>query len=286
MRNVISLPDNRKLSYIEAGDKSGKALFYFHGVPSAADEWHLWGDEEKLKSLGIRLIAVDRPGLGLSSFQRDRSICNWSKDISDLADSLKIDKFSVLGYSGGGPYAAVCAALIPDRLISVGLVSSLVSFNNENLLVGINEGNIKFLNLAIQKPALFRFIYWQIALLMKLSPKQYLNNALKTFETADSDVFQMKKVHEAIFAAKGSIKGQQMDTKLILSPWGFNLKDIQVPVYLWQGGKDHNASPAMGKYLENEIPNSIMSFLPEEGHISLIFKNIDQILKKLIGFEE
>ena len=198
---------------------------------------------------------------------------------------MGFEKFSILGYSGGGPYAAVCAALIPDRLHSVGLISSLVSFNNESLLDGINDGNKQFLFSAIQKPLLFRLLYQQISLIAKLAPKQYLKKALDTLDTVDAEIFSTPKVHHAIFSAKGSAKGQQIDTKLILSPWGFDLKDIKIPVYLWHGGKDHNAPAAMGWYLEKNIPISLMNYYPEEGHISLIANNIEHILKKIVSFK-
>lgn len=285
MREIIKLPDNRKLSYIDIGDKKGKVVLYFHGVPSAAEEWNMWGEEQMIRKQGIRLIAIDRPGVGLSTYYPDRCISDWAKDIAHFADALELEKFSVLGYSGGGPYAAVCAALIPERLRSVGLISSIMSFDNVKLLEGLDQGNVQFLNLAIQKPGLFRFIYRQISLLGMFAPKQYLKRALRTFEASDAEVFQIPKVHNAIFSTKGSAKGQQLDTKLILSPWDFQLKKIQIPVYIWQGGQDHNASPAMGRYLNSEITNSIISIHPEEGHISLIVRNIEHILKVIVESE-
>jgi pimeloyl-ACP methyl ester carboxylesterase len=282
MKKKVTLPDKRKLSYIDVGDEKGKVVLYFHGVPSAADEWGLWGDEEKIKALRIRLIAIDRPGLGFSSFQPNRRISDWAKDIAHFTEILGIEKFSVLGYSGGGPYAAVCAALIPDKLHAVSIVSSVAPFDKENVLEGVNHGNIQFLKLSIQKPLLFRFLYCEIGLIAKLAPKQYLRKALDTFEAADAEVFSIPKVHNALFSAKGSAKGQQLDTKLIISPWDFDLKDIKIPVHIWHGGKDHNASPAMGRYLEERIENSVMNYFPEEGHISLIVKNAENILKNMV----
>ena len=285
MKKIVTLPDKRKLSYIDVGNEKDKVILYFHGVPSAADEWNLWGDEDKIKALGIRLVAIDRPGLGLSTFHPNRRISDWAKDITYFTNILGIEKFSVLGYSGGGPYAAVCGALMPDRVRTVGIVSSVVPFNIENVLEGINQWNIQFLKSSIEKPLLFRFLYRQVGLIAKLAPKQYLKKALEGLETVDAEVFCIPKVHNALFSAKGSAKGQQLDTKLIISPWDFDLKDIQIPVYIWHGGKDHNASPAMGRYLEGQIPNSVMNYIPEEGHISLIVKNAESILKKLVGVD-
>ena len=272
----------RKLSFDDIGPRDGKPVFYFHGVPSASAEWHMWGDESLLNKTGVRLIAIDRPGVGDSAFQTGRRLSDWPADVVALAGTLDFERFSVLGYSGGGPYAAVCAAMIPERLNSVGMVSSLASFDHQELLVGIAPGNVQFLNLSIQKPLLFQFIYWQIGLLAKFAPQKYLENALKTFDAADREAFIRPQVHQALFAAAGSPRGQQWDTRLILSPWDFRLEDIQMPVHLWQGDQDHNASPAMGRYLEQAIPNSRMTFMAGEGHISLMVKHAATILETLV----
>jgi pimeloyl-ACP methyl ester carboxylesterase len=281
MNTQIQRPNGRKLAYLDVGPRNGTPLFYFHGVPSASAEWRVWGNEDLLNKVGVRLIAVDRPGVGASSFQPKRKLIDWPAEVTVLADSLGFERFSVLGYSGGGPYAAVCAALLPKRLGAAGMVSSLVSFDHTELLAGINPGNVQFLKLSIQKPLLYQFIYWQISLLAKFAPQKYLERALSTFGEADREVFTRPEVHQALFSATGSPRGQQWDARLILSPWDFRLEDIHMPVYLWQGDQDHNASPAMGRYLEQALPNSRMTFLPGEGHISLIVKYAETILKTL-----
>ena len=122
----------------------------------------MWGNEELLQEAGVRLIAVDRPGVGDSSFQPGRRLSDWPAEVCALADALGLERFSVLGYSGGGPYAAVCAAMLPERLQAAGMVSSIVSFDHKELLPGVTPGNVQFLNLSIDKPWLFRLIYWQI----------------------------------------------------------------------------------------------------------------------------
>jgi len=218
------MPDGRRLSYTDAGPRDGKPVFYFHGIPSASSEWQMWGDEPLLQSLGVRLIAIDRPGVGASSFQPGRRISSWPADVLALADELGIARVSVLGYSGGGSYAAACAALIPDRLDAVGMVSSVTSFDQPQLLEGLNPQNVQFLRLSIEKPLLFRLIYWQMSLLAKYAPQKYLENALKTFEAADRDAFAQSRVYQSIFAASGSLRGEQWDTRLVLSARDFNLQ--------------------------------------------------------------
>ncbi len=277
----IRLSDGRALSYEQAGAPDGKPVFYFHGVPSARVEWRMWGDAALLQRLGVRLIAIDRPGVGRSTFQPNRRLSDWPADVSALADVLGLERFSVLGYSGGGPYAAACACKIPQRLNGVAMVSSLAPFDLPGVLEGVNPGNVQFLRLSIQKPLLFRFIYWQISLLARFAPQKYLARALTTFDAADRQAFSRPEVHQAVFAATGGSRGQQWDTRLILSPWDFRLEDIRIPVHLWQGDQDHNAAPAMGRYLAETIPDSRMTFLAGEGHISLMVKHAESILGTL-----
>src|SRR5436305_1966425 len=99
---TMVLRDGRTLGYAEFGDLSGKPLFFFHGGGDSRLQRH--HDDSIAASLSIRLITVDRPGVGLSSFKRGRTLADWADDIAQLADSLKFDRFSLLGYSMGGPH--------------------------------------------------------------------------------------------------------------------------------------------------------------------------------------
>jgi len=101
-------------------------------------EWRLFGSDALANKLNIRVIAPDRPGLGRSEFQPGRRIGDWPDDVLALADQLKLARFAILGYSGGGPYAAACALKIPERLTRVGIVSGTAPFDEPGLTAGIN----------------------------------------------------------------------------------------------------------------------------------------------------
>jgi len=125
----LGLNKGRHLSYFKYGSKSGTPVFYFHGFPGSHLEVEMNNGDEIAKMLNIRLIAVNRPGYGDSDFQPKRSLLDWPDDIVELADSLGINKFSVVGGSGGGPYAIACAYKIPDRIKKVGVVSGMGPVN-------------------------------------------------------------------------------------------------------------------------------------------------------------
>ena len=118
---TIKLHDGRSLGYAQYGDMAGKPVFHFHGSGGSRLEHPL--DESILLDLKIRLISTDRPGHGLSDFQPDRKLLDWPDDVLQLADHLRIDKFYVLGWSAGGPYALACAYKLKERVLAGAIVS-------------------------------------------------------------------------------------------------------------------------------------------------------------------
>ena len=96
----INLRDGRSLGYAEYGAPEGKPVFYFHGFPSCRLDWLLSDSDDSAAELNARIIAVDRPGTGLSDFKRGREILDWPDDVIELADVLQVDRFAVLAFLG------------------------------------------------------------------------------------------------------------------------------------------------------------------------------------------
>jgi len=119
----MQLPDGRTLGYASYGSGDGKHLFYGHGYPGARVE--AAGLATYAAQAGLRLIAIDQPGMGRSGFQLGRRLLDWPADVMAVAGHLSIDRFAVLGVSGGGPYALACASQIPDRLTACGVACGI-----------------------------------------------------------------------------------------------------------------------------------------------------------------
>src|SRR5208282_1859736 len=117
----IVLADGRKLGYSEYGAQRGLPVLGFHGTPGSRFMFRLV--HEPARRLGLRIIAPDRPGFGLSDYQENRTLSDWANDVSALADKLGLARFGVAGISGGGPYVAACAALLPERVTAAALIS-------------------------------------------------------------------------------------------------------------------------------------------------------------------
>lgn len=279
----IVLADGRKLGFAEYGDPKGKPLFFFHGWPGS----RLSGIEtdHAAKKLHVRVISTDRPGIGLSDYKKNGTLLNWPDDVLELADQLKINRFSVVGVSGGGPYAAVCAYKIPHRLIRVGIVVGLAP----PYIPGLLDGTSLLARLGWEN-------YARVPLLKELSVLLHYFNAkygpslgLYRFmfgAKADRKVFSDIRVRESARRSyqesfRQGIKGILLDLKIYTTEWGFPLSKINVPVYLWYGAKDKNVSLEMGKYYQSQIPNSKLFIDPNGGHL---FRNEheEEIIKRLM----
>ena len=284
----IQLPDGRRLGYDEYGPAEGKPVFFFHGSPSSRVEWRIFGSDELAQELGLRVIVPDRPGMGLSDFQPGRRLSDWPSDVVALAGHLALDRFAVLGYSLGGPYAAVCARRIPDRLTRAALVSSTSPYNIPGVTEDINPGTLQFLNLARDNPRLNQLFMRMLGFSARYLPKRMIANAMANLPPSDREVVADPEVQRTFLemvkeALRQGPRGVQADSALLVSPWDFELEDIKMSIHLWHGEEDRNAPPAMGRYLADAIPNSQARFLPGEGHLSLFVHHIEEILLLLRG---
>lgn len=280
MDKVIKLKDGRNLGYAEYGDVKGKPLLFFHGWPSC--RMHAKRIEEVAKKLKIRIISIDRPGYGNSDFQKNRTLLDWPKDVEELADKLNIQKFPVIGVSGGGPYAAVCAYKLPQRVTRAGIVVGLAPTSIKGILNGMGVLNKLGWAYYHRVPGLR-----DISAIISLLQVKYLPSLSVLGFRAKQDQAMMNSKFKRQFsltvreAFKQGIKGPSWDLKLYTQGWGFKLRDIKVKVYLWYGTSDKNVSLAMGKYLASQIPNSKLITYPNEGHFAQITHS-EEILKTLI----
>jgi len=282
----LRLATGRRLAYDKHGAADGNPIFYFHGSPSTRLEWQLFGSEELTRKLKIRVIVPDRPGLGRSDFQPGRRISDWPADVIALADHLALSRFAVVGYSGGGPYAAVCALKIPERLTHVGIVSGTGPFDEPGLSAAINPVNLRFIRLARTNPWLSRLTLRLMGHMVQYWPRRFIAQAIAGLPAPDQAVLARPDFQRAFVAMiqeglRAGPRGAQLDTALMASPWDFHPQDIRVPVHVWHGEGDANAPLAMGQYMAATIPNSHASFYPGEGHLSLMAKHIEDILNVL-----
>ena len=287
---TITLDIGRKLGYAEFGDLQKKPVFYFHGHSSSRREPKMYDFEKKLSE--VRLIAVDRPGYGLSDFQKDRKLLDWPVDVVELADALNIDKFAVLGGSGGAPYVAACAYTIPDRLTTCGIVSGLgpIKFGTE----GMMRSNRLELFFGRRFTFMLRFLFWlQMKYIRRMKKKDkesleklFLKQANKHNVPEPDRIIMGDPERIPLFLElfeepfrQGS-KGPYHEGKIFARDWGFDLEDISpdLTIYLWHGALDIAVPIKMAELVCEAIPNCISKFYPDEGHLSTAVNHIEEII--------
>jgi pimeloyl-ACP methyl ester carboxylesterase len=266
-----TMPDGRELAYEEYGDPHGDPVLSFHGGLSSrldAAPAH-----PAALALGLRIVSPDRPGMGRSTFQPNRRLLDWPDDVTALTNALDIDRFAVIGWSCGGPYAAACAAKMGDRVTAVGLLASAVPFE----LVGTTRGLSNDDRILL---FLVRWAPWLASALLRISigdatEKRLFREIRRTFPTVDWLALEERgSVVDAVAFIKESMRqgtaGCLQDYRVFGDPWGFDLRDVTAPVHIWEGSEDHTGPPEYRELLLRYLPDARLSVVPGEGHLSLL----------------
>ena len=254
---TIERSDGRQLGYAEYGPADGDPLLLFHGTPGS--RYTAGFDSAILKEYGIRLIVPERPGFGKSTFDPNRQFIDWPADVRELTAVLDIDEFSLLGVSGGGPYVLVCAALMPERLSHVGVVSGLGPLT----VPGATDG-LALISRFGFKTAPLPFVLWPVLWMVI--------QAIRIAPGHDD-------IQEGV---RQGPKGPLFEHRLQVRPWGFELGEIPVHVQLWHGEQDTAATISMAEHVAEQLPSSTLHRYPDEGHS--LFDNYDEeILSTLLN---
>ena len=281
--NHITLPDNRKLGFAEYGDKNGFPIVYCHGSQSSRLEMHY--DLSFALTHHLRIITIDRPGHGISDFNPSGSILGFAQDVIQLMNHLAIQSFSVVGMSAGSPFALALAYSFPERIISTSIISGFAPFNTESKKYLSKEIKI-MLGLAKSMPFLLR---WMLKIQKKQlakNPKKALAGFLKIMSFPDQEVLKnefVMEIIEAMFkeAFRNGSEGVAYEiSRLLVRDWGFELKDIAIPVSFWQGKEDNNVPYQWAEKMHNTIPNSNLNLIEKEGHL-IIFQHAEEIFSEI-----
>ncbi len=267
---AVRLPDGRTLAYTEFGHSPGRALLYFGSSRLEAGLL-----DEPATQAGVRLIGLDRPGIGLSTFQPGRRLLDWPGDVAEVGDQLGIGRFAVVGLSAGGPHALACAYAIPDRLTNCGVVS------------GVGPVTLR----------MYQRAPWLLSAMVHLMGRLFRDEAhaataltrfTRGWPESDRACLAIPGVRERWSASlaesfrQGS-RGMSYDSVLVEARrWGFDLADItRAQVHLWHGELDQDVPVAMGRVVAEGIRGCTPTFYPGEGHLSALVNHGDEIVSAL-----
>ena len=283
-RQALILPDGRRLGYCIIGE--GKPVVYFHGTASSRLEVLLL--EELTQTAGLKLIGIDRPGYGLSTFKQRRKLQDFNEDVNALTDHLGIQRFGVLGWSGGGAFALSYLACFPQRVnrAVVGGAPSLpfdVS-TAHNMPLARLIMKIPYLgNIAVER--MRRQIIGangDIAAFFRSGQGKQMIHAcstsdLKFFTNPAWMTLMYHSMAEAFRQGSDGVKTVVMEHQAFMKPWPFSLSKIpKEKLVIWHGSEDNTCRVVNAKLIAGSVVGSQLEIFEGKGHC-VIFENLQRL---------
>lgn len=280
----ITLRDGRRLGYAVYGDPHGQPVFYFHGFPGSRLEAGLAG--ATAAKLGVRLVAADRPGFGLSQFKPGRTIPQWSDDIEQLADALGFARFAALGVSGGGPYLLACARGLAHRLTAAGIFCGLGPLDQHGATAGMIPLNRLSLALAKRLPFSAKVVARLVSFVVRSAPNRALEHFARGLPAPDREVLLDSECRDLFIrtyleALRQGVRGPARELVLFARPWGFALEEVSRPIHFWHGELDTIVPPALARAQQRGLRECRIRFFASEAHFSVVMHHMGEMLSVL-----
>ena len=270
---TVATQDGRHLAYLQVGDPHGPLVIHNHGGPSSRLEARLFANSASRS--GLRLICVDRPGIGQSSRQKTRTYAGWADDLTTIADALGHREFGVTGWSEGGPWALAAAAYIdPLRLRHVSSVAggSYGTFGDNWAADQLSKADALGGSLALRFELGFRLMYVALGMTAKHFRGTYVKQVRQALNDYDQKILLQPDV-EAAFGdasaecfAQGS-DGLVGDSQLLYRRWAFDVTTIERPVHMWQGTDDRLVAASINKTVADRMPGAVWHSVEGAGHL-------------------
>lgn len=281
--STLKLKDGRTLGYATVGDPDGREVLYFHGGMSSRLDVAF--ADKQLVDLNVKIIAPDRPGIGLSDRQIGRKLCDWAADTRELLVDLDLRNIPLLGWSLGAPYALACAALLSDKLSRVGTVGGIGPMDYQGSIesLGLLEDRI-----LLSWPVPLLHILCPLGIMLKyLPPQKMRRELLRAVKTGpDYEICEALSLENATAfayeALRQGFEGTLDDYLAMRKPWGFQVEDIRSDIFLWQGTNDNLCPRSAGEKLASRLPHGKLIMVEDSGHF-LLHKHLSDVLSVLLG---
>ncbi len=272
LEGSVAVRDGRRLSFAEYGSPRGPAIVWMHGTPGARRQIPVDARAYAAEA-GVRIIGIDRPGIGSSTPHLYDSVLDWTEDLALLLDALAVDTLRVIGLSGGGPYALAAGAALPDRVLGVGVLGGVAPTRGPDAA----EGGI--IQLAVHAAPLIAAT--RVPLGMALTGairtvKPLAGPALDLYAAVqppgDKNLlarpeFKAMFLDDLLNGSRFQTSAPLSDLLLFTRDWGFALADVGVPVRWWHGDDDHIVPFRHGQHCVDRLPDATMTTIDGESHL-------------------
>lgn len=280
-------PDGRTVDVYVDGPAEALPLLFHNGTPSSGQPYKPF--VEAASRRGLKLVSFSRAGYGSSTRNRGRTVADVIPDVTAILDQLGAHRFYTLGWSGGGPHALACAALLPARAIGAASVGGLAPFDAEGLdwMDGMGAENVAAFGAALAGDAALRSFLERVnpsfatvtADQVAASLGNLISDVDRSSISGDAAAWLADVFSESV---RNGIWGWYDDELALVKPWGFDLRHINVPVAIWQGSQDRMTPFAHGEWLASHIPGADPHLLPDHGHLSLGVNSFGRLLDNLM----
>jgi pimeloyl-ACP methyl ester carboxylesterase len=287
-RIEVPAPDGRSLDVVVAGPPDGPVVLAHHGSPGSP--LLLSAQIRAGEARGLRHVSYARPGYSGSDRAAGRTIADCAADAAAVLDAVGAGSCVSVGWSGGGPHALACAALLGGRVRAAASIAGVAPYEAEGLdwTAGMGKENVAEFGAAVAgEDALLPYLREQAEQLAVVTGADLagalgdlvddVDRAALSGEVADELAAQLRD------ALREGVWGWLDDDLAFTRPWGFDLAAVNVPVAIWQGGQDRMVPAAHGPWLAEHVPGAQAHFHERHGHISLVSDDYGEVLDALAG---
>jgi pimeloyl-ACP methyl ester carboxylesterase len=277
---VQRLADGRRIGYAEFGDPNGATVLALHGTPGSRFMFAL--TDQAARARGLRIVAPERPGYGLSDFRRSTSLAEAAGDMTAFAEALGLERLAIIGVSGGGPFAIAAASAMAQRTVLLGVISPVGPIAECRGRIRMTTlHRLIFTRIGRSPPAIASF-FWSLRSLVRFAPGVAYRALMQRVPHSDRAVLTRMEVRANLQTAlreglRSGIGGARQDLRLFCAPWGLALKDIDVPTVIWQGSDDPIVPPGAAYDLAETLPNCRLDVIQGGGHY-WVFGQFERVL--------
>jgi pimeloyl-ACP methyl ester carboxylesterase len=288
-RRSIGMPDGRVIEILIAGPADGLPLVLHEGTPVGLALYPR--TVASAAARGLRVVLPARPGYEGSTPRPGRRVADVAGDVADVLNALGADTFLTAGWSGGGPHALACAAILPERCLAAASIAGVAPYGAQGLdwTAGMGPENVAEFGAALAgEAALTEFLQNEADAIKSVTGAQIADALGGLVSPADKAALTgeyAEHMAAALRAALSSgIAGWRDDDLAFAADWGFGLgPDFPTaPVAIWQGDQDRMVPYAHGAWLAAHVHGARAHLLPGEGHLTLTVTSIERILDDLL----